>query len=128
MDKTDIRKTTFKTHVGHFEYLVMPFGLTNAPTTFQGLINEVFSKFLRSLLVFFDDILIYCNTLEDHVTHLEQVLMMTMRQHSLFATRSKCYFGVEKVEYLGHLISKQGVATNLEKNYSCATVANAKNS
>jgi len=62
--------------------------------------NRVFSKFLRKyLLVFFNDILIYNNTLEGYVTYLEQMLM-TMRQHYLFAKRSKCYFGVEKIRIL----------------------------
>jgi len=77
--------------------------------------NVVFSKFLRKfLLVFFYDILIYSVALEDHVIHLERV-PMTMRQQSLFEKKSKCYFGVEQVEYLDHMISKQGVATNPKK-------------
>jgi len=76
MDETDIHKTTFKTHAEHFQYLIMPFGLTNVTITFQGLMNEVFNKFIRDfLLVFFDDILIYNNTLKEHVNHLEQALM-----------------------------------------------------
>ena len=64
--------------------------------------------------MFFNEILVYSCSLEDHLLYLHKVLA-TMRANSLFAKRSKCYFGVSKVEYLGHFISKEGVSTDPTK-------------
>ncbi|GJY74599.1 putative mitochondrial protein [Tanacetum coccineum] len=115
MCEEDVAKITFKTHEGHYEFLVMPFGLTNAPFNFQALMNEVFKAFLRKFtMVFFDDILVYSQTMEEHVTHLQMVLE-TMRRHKLYAKLSKYVFGTTYVEYLGHVISKEGVSIEPNK-------------
>lgn len=115
MKEEDIPKTAFKTHMGHYEYTVMSFGLTNAQTTFQSLMNNIFAKYLRQcVLVFFDDILIYSKSTEEHLNHLKWVLG-SLRDNHLSAKLSKCTFATGSVEYLGHIISVEGVSTNPSK-------------
>jgi len=105
----DRYKTTFGTHQGLYEWLVMPFGLSNAPATLQALMNSVFAEFLHKfVLVFFDDILIYSTTWNTHIQHLSLVLS-TMQRHFLFAKLSKYSFGQTQIEYLGHVVSRDGV-------------------
>lgn len=115
MNPADRFKTAFNTHQGHYEFLVMPFGLCNAPATFQSLMNRVFSAQLRkTVLVFFDDILVYSKTWEEHLVHLREVLAL-LRHHTLYAKKSKCQFGQMSIEYLGHVISGEGVSTDPSK-------------
>lgn len=87
----------------------MPFDLTNAPSTFQAAMNDLLRPFLRKFaLVFFDDIPIYSHSWADHLLHVEQVLSLLFT-NQFFPKFSKCSFGVTVVEYLGHIISNQGV-------------------
>lgn len=108
-------KTAFKTHHGHYQFKVMPFGLTNAPATFQCIMNQVLHPFLRTfVMVFLDDILIYNHSLEEHISHLQQVLEV-LRNNKLYLKSSKCTFAQHSLEYLGHIISHKGVATDQSK-------------
>ena len=80
MHDEDVQKTAFRTHHGHFEYLVMPFGLCNAPSTFQSAMNQLLQPYLRRFAtVFFDDILVYSDSLQTHLEHLE-IIFNTLLQ------------------------------------------------
>ncbi|XP_077234173.1 uncharacterized protein LOC143876337 [Tasmannia lanceolata] len=115
MHPSDIQKTAFRTHDGHFEFLVMPFCLTNAPSTFQATMNQFFKPFLRKfVIIFFDDIFVFSQTLADHVIQLFHVLQ-TLKTHQLYAKLSKCSFGKHSIEYLGHFISDKGVQPDYKK-------------
>ncbi|UPX10500.1 uncharacterized protein EKO05_0001158 [Ascochyta rabiei] len=102
-------KTAFKTRYGHFEYLVMPFGLANAPATFQSYIHRALGGLLdRICVVYLDDILIYSQNEEDHDKHVEEVLDCLV-EWGMFAKASKCVFSSKSVEFLGFVITPDGV-------------------
>jgi hypothetical protein len=111
----DIEKTAFWCHFGHFEFLVMPFGLTNAPTTFQSCMNHIFKDQLRkSVLVFFNDMLVYSKTWQEHMRRVDEVLTI-MDAQSLYTKESKCEFGMTELLYLGHIINAQGVQVQVHQ-------------
>ena len=108
-------KTTFRTRYGHHEFLVLPFGLTNALAYFMDLMNRVFRPFLdKFVVVFIDDILVYSKSMEEHTEHLRTVLS-TLANHKLYAKLKKCEFWMERVHFLRHVISKEGISVDPAK-------------
>jgi hypothetical protein len=94
---------------------VVPFGLSNAPIVFMFLMNGVFREYLdKFVIVFLDDILIYSKSQEEHEHHLRMVLQV-LREHQLYAKLRKCSFYQNQIHYFGHIISKDGIAVDLEK-------------
>jgi hypothetical protein len=106
----DIPKTSFSTWYGLYEYLMMSFGLTNAPAHFMYLMNSVFMKELdKFVMVFIDDILVFSKSKKEHEEHL-QIVLQRLRDHRLYAKFSKCEFWLSEVQFLGHVISSEGIS------------------
>ena len=111
----DRAKTAFCTPFGLYEFNRMPFGLCNAPGTFQRLMERIFGdQSFQTLLLYLDDVVVYASTFEQHLARLELVLSR-LRHHNLKLKLSKCHFFAKEVQYLGHVISAEGVATDPDK-------------
>uniref|UniRef100_A0A8C9T6V6 Gypsy retrotransposon integrase-like protein 1 n=5 Tax=Scleropages formosus TaxID=113540 RepID=A0A8C9T6V6_SCLFO len=108
-------KTAFSTALGHYEYLVMPFGLANAPSVFQAFVNEVLRELInRSVLVYLDDILIFSRSREEHIGHVREVLQK-LAAHKLYVKGEKCQFHVHSVDFLGYILTPNGVTMDPQK-------------
>ena len=115
MSENDRSKTAFCTTEGLFEFNVMPFGLCNSPATFQRLMDMVLTGLQwNSCLVYLDDVIILGTTFHHHLQNLHLVLGR-IKEAGLKLKPSKCSFFQEKVKYLGHIVSKDGVAADPEK-------------
>ncbi|MBW0560082.1 hypothetical protein O181_099797 [Austropuccinia psidii MF-1] len=105
----------FRTKYGSYEYLVMPFGLTNPPASSQNLVNDIFADYLDVfVVVYLDDIMVFSSSEEEHVKHVTSVLQR-LRENNLFSKASKCVFHVSSVEYLGYVVSSEGLKMDSSK-------------
>jgi hypothetical protein len=129
LSEDDVHTTAFNTPFGHYEFRVLPFGLTNAPAVFQTVMNDTLRPFLgRFALVYLDDIIVYSKTTEEHAEHLRQVLQC-LRKHKFFANNKKCNLFAPQVEFLGHIVSAEGLKVDPKKTAVVAawpTPANKK--
>ena len=115
MDPDSREHTAFTTYGGLYEFLVLPFGLTNAPSTYQRLMECVLRNLTYKIcLIYLDDILVYSRTFENHLDHLRQVFDR-LRHANLKLKPSKCKFACTKVNYLGHIVSPDGIAPDNDK-------------
>ena len=116
MEERDISKTAFRVGTGGlFEFTRMPFGLCNAPATYQRLMESMLGDFnYQNLLIYLDDILLYAASIEDMVTNLDAVLTR-LEEQGLKLKPSKCHFFKRKINYLGHVVSEEGVSCDPQK-------------
>ena len=115
VDPVDRPKTAFITKKGLYQFKVMPFGLCNAPATFERLMETVLCGLQWDIcLIYLDDIIVFSKTFEEMTENLQKVFDR-LKSAGLKLKAKKCTLFGEQDEYLGHLISKAGVATDPKK-------------
>ena len=115
MNEDDQERTSFVTSQGLFCYKVMPFGLKNAGTTYQRLMNKMFTHQIgRNVQVYVDDMLVKSLCENDHLDDLQETFD-TLWSYNMKLNPSKCVFGVTTGKFLGFLVSQRGIEVNREK-------------
>ena len=103
-------KTAFITSNNQYQFEVMPFGLTNAPGTFSRMMDQVLGDLkFKHVIVYLDDVQVYSPTFDSHLVHLAEVFTR-LEKAGLQLKPSKCSFAEKELEFLGHLISAEGIA------------------
>jgi len=111
----DKEKTAFSVGNGLWQFKVMPFGLCNAPATFERVMERVLQEYNSKIcLVYLDDVIIFGKTFEEMIQNLKKVLSR-LREVNLKVNPKKCILFSQKVKYLGHIISSEGISTDSEK-------------
>ena len=112
----DIKKIAFITASGLYEFVVMPFELNNAPSTFQRLMNWVLKDYLGVFVaVYLDDVIIYTKgTIKQHLDHLRQVFQI-LKKAVLKIKLKKCHFCLPSLNFLGHIVGREGIQPDPEK-------------
>ena len=111
----DVPKSVFRTRYKHYEFLVMPFDLMNALAAFMNSMNRIFKECLdQFVIIFIDDILVYSRSEDEHELHLQMVLDI-LREKRLYAKLKKCEFWLDRVPFLGHIVSKEGISVDPSK-------------
>ncbi|KAG0435340.1 Retrovirus-related Pol polyprotein from transposon 17.6 [Dictyocoela muelleri] len=113
VSEEDVFKTGLKILNRKFFVLKMPFGLSNAPATFQNAMNKMF-KGMDNVILYLDDILIYSRNKSEHYQQLKKVFEI-LEGHKVSINFEKCIFNADKINFLGHEISKDGIRPNISK-------------
>ena len=113
LDDDAIKKTAFVIPLGKYEYLKVPFGLAEAPAYFQNLMNKVLNG-LNVTLAYEDDVIIFSETAEQHLMHI-QIVLTRLKQAELRLKKNKSLFFKQELHYLGHLLTTSGIKPQLEK-------------
>ena len=93
----------------------MPFRLTNTLATFQRFMNDILSNMVDvSVVIYLNDILIYSNNIENHHTHVQEVLHH-LQKNGLYAGVPKCTFYTDTVKYLGYILFPTGLTMDPAK-------------
>ena len=127
LDPNDTPKTAFRTPMGSFEFLVLPFGVDNGPSAFVRMIDWIFpaTEYGGFLAPYIDDLLIFSDSIEEHEHHCRRVFER-MRDQKLFAKLSKCEFGVTEAEFLGFIVSAEGLKPDPSKVQAIVDMAAPK--
>lgn len=115
MDKQSKKYTAFSTPQGHYHYNRMPFGLKNAPATFQRMMDTALRGLInKHCFVYLDDIIIFGQSIEEHNSNLA-IVLQRLRELGLKIQPDKCEFLKPELEYLGHIVTAEGVKPNPKK-------------